>query len=110
MAFEKHKKRVALIKQRISANKVFVIGASIVILFILAQAYRNRDLPEAADYRHPVEYEQELKQSSIEDLEMMQQEKPYWRFYWSDLIVLGVGSAFCGVMIIRERRKAREKL
>ena len=41
--------------------------------------------------------------------EVMQEER-HWRFYSVDLWVLGIGGGFCTVMILREKRKARETL
>ncbi len=122
MAFERFKERSAVVKQRMSKDKVFVIGAAIIILFLVFQAIRNKDVPEAIEFRYPEGYvQQEDSQSSAEEVAtssnfseenrmLNQSEEPQWRFYWSDLAILGVGSAFCGIMIIRERRKARESL
>ena len=43
--------------------------------------------------------------------EVTEPEEPLqWRFYWIDLWILVVGGGFCSVMIIREKRKAREQL
>jgi predicted transglutaminase-like protease len=33
-----------------------------------------------------------------------------WRFYFIDLVILGVGGGFCLVMILRQRKKTREEL
>ena len=122
MAFSKFKERSEVVKKRMADNKVFVVSAAIILLFLVFQAVKNRDLPDAIEFRYPEGYVQEEDSRSdsekvatssnfSEDTEKQKQsEVPHWRFYWSDLVILGVGSAICGIMIIKERRKAREKL
>ena len=106
--FEKHKQRADKVRQRISANKIFLIGAAIIVVILLGRAAEKRKQPDAAEFRHPEGYELESQTEST-DIQL-ETETPHWRFYWSDLIILGGGSAFCGFMIVRERRKAREEL
>lgn len=38
------------------------------------------------------------------------QEEEHWRFYPVDLAVLGVGGGLCMVMMLREKRRAKEVL
>lgn len=106
--FEKHKERAEKVRRRISADKIFLIGAAVIVLILLGRAAEKRKQPEAAEFRHPEGYEMESQTEMTGT--PPEAEKPHWRFYWSDLIILGGGSAFCGIMIVRERRKAREEL
>ena len=121
MAFDKFKARKKVVQQQMADNKVFVVGVAIILLFFVFQAIVHKDEPDASELLYPEEYvQQEDGQDDTEKVatssnfsekaEEMQSEVPHWRFYWSDLAILGVGSAICGTMIIKERRKAREKL
>ena len=38
------------------------------------------------------------------------EESAHWKFYPVDLAILAIGGGFCSIMIIRERKKAREQL
>lgn len=112
MAFDKFKARQKVVKQQMADNKVFVVGVALLLIFVVFQAITHKNDPEAIDYRNPEEYVQlEDAQSESKKAEQQNQaEEPHWRFYWSDLAILGIGSLICGTMIIQERRKARENL
>lgn len=113
MAFDKFKARKEVVKQRMADNKVFVVAVAIILLFLVVQAIKNKDAPDAAEFRYPEGYNEQQESSTDEataEEKQKQPEEPHWRFYWSDLVILGVGSAVCGTMIIKERRKARENL
>lgn len=121
MTFDKFKSRKKVVQQQMADNKVFVVGVAIILLVLVFQAIANKDEPDSSEFIYPEEYvQQEDGQNDAEkvatssnfsdEAEKMQPEVPQWRFYWSDLAILGVGSAFCGIMIIKERRKARESL
>lgn len=106
MAFDKFKARKEVVKQRMADNKVFVVAVTIILLFLVVQAIKNKDAPDTG---YNEQQESSTDEATAEE-KQKQPEEPHWRFYWSDLVILGVGSAFCGTMIIKERRKARENL
>lgn len=122
MAFERFKARQKVVKQRMADNKVFVVGVAIILLFLAFQAIKHKDDPDAIEFRYPEGYAQQedapdesgkdatSSNFSEETEEQKQPEVPHWRFYWSDLVILGGGAAICGIMIVKERRKARETL
>lgn len=91
-----HSKRVEKVREFTSHNKVFVAIAVILIGFLLFRAV-NRD---------PQQSEKTQDEQSVTE----ETEDTGWRFYPIDLVVLGVGGGFCTIMIIRERRKAKEGL
>lgn len=96
----KHKERVQKIRNFTEKNKVFTIMAVIAVIFLLSNFFFSKDNTE----------------KNLPDTETVQAEteenppKAEWQFYWSDLWILAVGGGFCTVMIIRERRKAKEEL
>ena len=102
MAFDKFRARSEIVKQRINDNKVFAVIAVIIVLFLVFQAMTSQPYPDNV--------QQQESSTAESDAQRELPEEPHWRFYWSDLVILGGGSAFCGIMIAKERRKARESL
>lgn len=93
-----HKKRVEKVSEFTSHNKVFSVIAVLVIVFLLFRTVnRNPEQQEKAQEKQTVTEETDAEETE-------------WRFYPIDLVVLGVGGGFCSIMIIRERRKAKEGL
>ena len=92
-----HKRRVEKVRDFTSHNKVFTAIAVLLIIFLLFRAVPDR----TAENENP-------EQTKVS--EETKAEDTGWRFYPIDLVVLGVGGGFCSIMIIRERRKAKEGL
>ena len=94
-----HKKRVEKVREFTSHNKVFSVFAVILIVFLIFRTVSGKapDTPESSQAEQTVTEETETEETG-------------WRFYPIDLVVLGVGGGFCTIMIIRERRKAKEGL
>lgn len=96
----KHRKRVEKIRSFTEKNKVFTITAVIAVIFLLSNFFFSKDNTE----------------KNLPDTETIQTateenpQKAEWQFYWSDLWMLAVGGGFCTIMIIRERKKAKEEL
>lgn len=93
-----HKERVEQVKGFVGKNKVFTVMAVIVVVwllgnFLFSKADTNRNFSE------------EPQQTQSETVE-----KPEWQFYPIDFWILLIGGGFCTVMIVRERRKAKEEL
>ena len=101
---ESHKKRVDKIKDFTEKNKVFSVIAVIVSIYLLFSVVHSK--LDRTDNNAP---EANTAQSEVFD-DTEETESEHWRFYWVDLwILLGAGG-FCTVMIVKERKKAREKL
>lgn len=95
---DSHRKRVEKVREFASHNKVFSAIAVLLIVFLLFRTVnRNTEQPDKAQEEQTVTEESKTEETG-------------WRFYPIDLVVLGVGGGFCTVMIIRERRKAKEGL
>ena len=93
-----HRKRVEKVREFASHNKFFSAIAVLLIVFLLFRTVnRNTEQPDKAQEEQTVTEESKTEETG-------------WRFYPIDLVVLGVGGGFCTVMIIRERRKAKEGL
>lgn len=91
-----HSKRVEKVRDFASHNKIFTVIAVILIAFLLFRTVN----------RNPQQPETEQAEQSVTD----ETEENGWRFYPIDLVVLGVSGGFCTIMIIRERKKAKEGL
>lgn len=94
-----HSKRVERVRDFATHNKVFVVIAIILIAFLIFSTVSDKknETPESSQTEQNVSEE-------------TQSEDTGWRFYPIDLVVLGVGGGICSIMIIRERRKAKEGL
>lgn len=92
-----HQKRVEKVRRFVSRNKVFSVLIVILVGFLLFRTVSNRTEKKPPN-------NQAAQTASVES------EKLEWRFYPIDLVVLGIGGGFCTIMIIRERRKAKEGL
>ena len=92
-----HKQRVEKVRSFVSQNKIFSVFAIVLICFLL---FRTASDP-AEKQPMTVPEEQAI---------YVEAEESGWRFYPIDLVILAVGGGFCTVMILRERRKAKEGL
>ncbi|MCM1508090.1 MAG: hypothetical protein NC177_13305 [Ruminococcus flavefaciens] len=94
----KHNERVQKIKSFTEKNKIFVIMATIAVIFLFSGFFFSKE--------NDVKTSETIQTENAEETV----ENPQWQFYWSDLwVLLGVGG-FCTVMIIRERKKLKEEL
>ena len=92
-----YKERLATVKNFTAKNRLFSLIAVGLVLFLLGNAVIHRI---GDDKSKPI----------VSETEVIETELEYWRFYPVDLAVLVVGGGFCTIQIIRERKKAREKL
>ncbi len=93
---EKRKQKKEAVKRFVSRNKLFVIIAAVLCLSLIGSGIRTQRETDVAE-------EPTVQTETVQD-------DLQWRFYPIDLWVLGVGGGFCTVMILREKRKARETL
>lgn len=91
---DSHKKRADSVQHFLSSNKLFVVIALVAAIIIGTGLFKGKTVEV------PASETQQTEEATV----------PQWRFYPSDLIVLLVGGGFCTVMIIRERKKAKEGL
>ncbi len=92
-----HKRRVEKVREFTSHNKIFTAFAVLLIIFLLFRIVPNRTSENETENQEEQKVSEEAEETG-------------WRFYPIDLVVLGVGGGFCSIMIIRERRKAKEGL
>lgn len=91
---EFHKKRADGIQHFISSNKLFVVIALVAAVIIGSGLIKEKKVVD-----------------TLPDTEQTAEAtRPQWRFYPSDVAILVVGGGFCTMMIIRERKKAKEEL
>ena len=95
---EAHKKRAERMRQFMSANKLFALIAMVMIILIVSGVIHSNQ----PDEQQPSETETQTEKTETE--------LPAWRFYPVDLGILLIGGGICTVMIIRERRKAKEEM
>ena len=97
-----HKERVRSVKDFAEGNKIFTIIASLVIIYLLFNFIFSQDETQ--------EREATTDKPASETVEQIEDSNSEWRFYWLDFWILFIGGGFCSVMIIRQRKKAREEL
>ena len=97
---KKYNERAQRIERYILKNKLFLIIATVLVIFLIGNSLKpdTQKLPE----KTVTETEEVNAESEDEPL--------HWRFYSIDLWILLVGGGFCSMMIVKERRKAKEKL
>lgn len=100
---ENHRQRVEKVKSYTEKNKLFVIIAIGIILFLIGNSIYT-SINEVPDNG--------ISQSETitAEEEVTEDEPLQWRFYWIDLWILLIGGGFCTVMILKERKKAKEEL
>ena len=93
-----YRERLASVKHFTKKNRLFSLIAAVLILFLLGNAVIHR----IGDHQNkPIVSETEITET---------EEPVHWKFYPVDLAILAIGGGFCSIMIIRERKKAREQL
>ena len=94
---KKYKERLATVRKFTAKNRLFSLIAITLLLFLIGNAVVHRI---GDDKSKPI----------VSETEITETEPEHWRFYPVDLGVLVVGGGFCTIMILRERKRAREKL
>ena len=92
---EGHKKRAEKVRGYFAKNKAVTLITVLVAIAVLVNLVSKYQTKEQAN----------SKPESVQETE-----EEHWRFYPVDLIVLGAGGGFCGGMILREKRRAKEEL
>ena len=94
---EKRKERIEKVKKFTAKNRLFILLAIVCCFYLLGTTIFGKETEPP---------KQDQTQAEI----VQQQEPEHWRFYWIDVWVLAVGGGFCTVMIIREKKKAKEEI
>ena len=91
--FDGHKKRAEKVRGYFSRKGSIALFAILASAALLVSLVMNHQVKET------------------EPQETMQTETAEsWRFYPVDLVVLGAGGGLCAVMMLREKRRAKEEL
>ena len=110
---DKYKRRLERVKGVIWSNKIFVIMAIIVIIFLVSNfLFKSGDSPEQPILQTH-ENQEDLAESDNPETENTAPPKAHeegFRFYLIDLIIFVIGGSFCVIMILRERKKTKNKL
>lgn len=96
----KHQERVRNVRRFATKNKLFLIIVAILCMYLIGNAVSK----ERATYST----EEFPAQTQI--TEQVQQEDLHWRLYPIDFWILLIGGGFCTIMILKEKKKARETL
>ncbi len=91
--------RIAGIKQFAAKNWLFLIIAAILCLYLLGETVPQKRATNSTE-----------STAATEVTEQVEEEEAHWRFYPIDLWVLLIGGGFCTIMILKEKKKARETL
>lgn len=103
-----YKERLQIAKNFTKHNHLFSVIAAILLIVLIANAIGNKFSNSNREVK--TETNQETVSSEMIPDETEKEEPLKWRFYPIDLVIFAVGGGFCGIMIIREKKKAREKL
>ena len=91
--FEGHKKRAEKVRRYFSRKGAVALFAILTSAALLISLVMNHQVKET-------EPQETVQSETVEG----------WRFYPVDLVVLGVGGGLCAVMMLREKRRAKEEL
>ena len=91
--FARHRKRAEKVREYFAGNKAIALITVLFAIAVLVNLVSQYQTQEQTD-------------SEPETV----QEEEHWRFYPVDLIVLGAGGGICTVMMLREKRRAKEVL
>lgn len=105
---EAHKKRVEKVTEFANQNKVFTIIAVIIAIYLLFSMVNNSI--DRYNGKSPENHTSQAEMITEETETSETEEDNQLHFYWIDLWVLLGGGGFCVIMIIREKKKAREKV
>ena len=91
--FEGHRKRAEKVRGYLAKNKADAVIAVLAAIALLVNLVINHDVQKTDT--------QETVQTETDES---------WRFYPVDLVVLGAGGGLCAIMMLREKRRAKEEL
>ena len=91
--FEGHKKRSEKVRGYFSRKGSIALFAILASAALLISLVMNHQVKET-------EPQETVQSETVEG----------WRFYPIDLVVLGAGGGLCAVMMLREKRRAKEEL
>ncbi len=96
----KHQERVRNVRRFVAKNKLFLVIVAILCVYLIENAV-SKEHATYSTQEFPVQ---------TQVTEQVQQEDLHWRFYPIDLWILLIGGGFCTIMILKEKKKARETL
>ena len=91
--FEGHRKRAEKVRGYFSQKRAITLFAIFASIALLVSLVMNHQVKET-------ELQETVQTETTES----------WRFYPVDLVVLGAGGGVCAVMMLREKRRAKEEL
>ena len=91
--FEGHRKRAEKVRGYFSQKRAITLFTVLASIALLVSLVMNHQVKET-------EPQETVQSETVEG----------WRFYPVDLIVLGAGGGLCAVMMLREKRRAKEEL
>lgn len=107
---KKHSERVKKVNDFIDKNKVFTVISVIIVIALGFNFLFSKVNTENSNVSDNTVSQTEIVDNESEEETITEISKPEWQFYWIDLWILVGAGGFCVVMIIRERKKAREEL
>lgn len=93
--FEGHRKRAEKVRGYFTQKRAITLFAILAAIALLVSLVMNHQVKEP---------DADTKETATSDTDET------WRFYPVDLVVLGTGGGLCAVMILREKRRAKEEL
>ena len=92
---EGHRKRAEKVRGYFTQKRAITLFAILAAVALLVSLVMNHQVKET---------DADTKETATSDTDET------WRFYPVDLVVLGAGGGLCAVMMLREKRRAKEEL
>lgn len=105
----KHNQRAEKVKNFFDKNKLFtVISIAVMVILIFNFLFSKVNQSEKNSVPDNAASQTEVIKEAENTVKEVPESK--WQFYWIDLWILIGAGGFCVIMIIKERKKAREEL
>lgn len=105
-----HKMRVEKVKEFTEKNKLFTIIALITVIYLAFNIISGMISKKDNEITDTATSQSEEISEKAETEAVEEYDDEHLHFYWIDLWIFLIAGGFCTVMIIREKKKAREKL
>ncbi len=112
MKFPTYNERLQKVKAFANANKIFVAISIIVVILLIGNFFSSDKTSDDSSIptNETSQSSEVIEETEVAEMTEAESQTLQFRFYWIDLWILVIAGGFCAIMIIRERKKAKEEL